>query len=76
MGAQIGRVARGGAMVAANAQGFDDEASLAGDADWQAWVDARVAAAIEAQDDAELMARRFGPEPEFMLPMGGGRHAC
>jgi hypothetical protein len=37
------------------------------DPDYQAWLDERVAAAIAVQDDAELMARRWGPEPEFML---------
>ena len=31
-----------------------------------------VAAAIAAQDDAELTARRWGPEPEFMLRAAGG----
>ena len=56
-----------------------DEAALASlgfDADYQAWLDARVAAALAAQDDAELVARRWGPEPEFMLRAAGGDHGC
>lgn len=57
----------------------DDDAALASlglDADYQAWLDARIAAAIAAQDDAELVARRWGPEPEFMLRAAGGDHGC
>jgi len=44
----------------------------ADDAAWlEAWLDSRrdaeLAAALAAQDDAEIAARRGGPEPEFML---------
>lgn len=52
----------------------EGDAALCCDADYQAWLDERVAAAIAAQDDAELMARRWGPEPEFMLRRAGGSH--
>lgn len=48
------------------AHGSDDV--LRADADFEAWVDARLEASIQAQDDAELVARLWGPEPEFMLP--------
>ena len=61
--------------AAANERGAfpaEDDAALALDADYQAWLDERVAAAIAAQDDAELTARRWGPEPEFMLRAAGG----
>jgi hypothetical protein len=61
--------------AAANERGAfpaEDDAALALDADYQAWLDERVAAAIAAQDDAELAARRWGPEPEFMLRAAGG----
>lgn len=51
------------------------DATAATEADWQAWLDERAAAVFAAQDDAELLARRWGPEPEFMLAAGGG-HAC
>jgi hypothetical protein len=47
-----------------------NEAALSHDADYAAWVDAHVEAAIAMQDDAEWHARRFGPEPEFMLAVG------
>ena len=50
----------------------EGDAALRLDADYQAWLDERVAAAIAAQDDAELTARRWGPEPEFMLRAAGG----
>lgn len=50
----------------------EGDAALRHDADYQAWLDERVAAAIAAQDDAELTARRWGPEPEFMLRAAGG----
>lgn len=45
-----------------------------GDAEYEAWLDARIADAIDAQDDAEVVARAYGPEPEFMLgAWRGGR---
>jgi hypothetical protein len=65
--------------AAANERGSDPaegDAALGLDADYQAWLDARVAAAIAAQDDAELTARRWGPEPEFMLRAAGGGHGA
>jgi hypothetical protein len=48
----------------------------ADDAAWlEAWLESRrdteLAAALAAQDDAEVAARRGGPEPEFMLGARG-----
>lgn len=45
----------------------DAEEMLRADEDFEAWLDARVAEAIDAQDDAEVVARAYGPEPEFMV---------
>lgn len=76
MAAQFERVVRAVGGAAADARRDGEERSTAAtEADWQAWIDERAAAAIAAQDDAEMLARRWGPEPEFMLSTGGG-HAC
>lgn len=67
----------GWGAAAANERGSvvtEGDSALGLDADYQAWLDARVAAAIAAQDDAELTARRWGPEPEFMLRASGCDH--
>lgn len=74
MSAQIGWRARRAGDGSASAQGCDEALSPADEAARQAWVDERAAAALAAQDDAEVLARRWGPEPEFML--AGGYHAC
>lgn len=66
-------MARAGAAEPANTQDLDGERAPTADAEWQAWCDERVAAALAAQDDAELVARQWGPEPEFMLAAGGAR---
>ena len=65
----MARAADGGATDA----GRDREARV--EADWQAWLDERAAAAMAAQDDAEVLARQWGPEPEFMLSAEVD-HAC
>lgn len=53
----------------------DAEASMREDEDFAAWLDARVAEAIDAQDDAEVVGRAYGPEPEFMAAnVGVARH--
>ncbi|MFO0645100.1 MAG: hypothetical protein U0326_02605 [Polyangiales bacterium] len=77
MAAHGKRVVRavGGAAADARREGAERSTAAATEADWQAWLDERAAAAIAAQDDAEMLARRWGPEPEFMLAAGGG-HAC
>ncbi len=71
MSAQIGWGARRGGGGSAGAPGCDG--APADEAARQAW-DERAAAALAAQDDAEVLARRWGPEPEFML--AGAYHAC
>ncbi len=50
--------------------------ATAAEFDRQAWLDERASAAMAMQDDAELLARRWGPEPEFMLATWGESHAC
>jgi hypothetical protein len=72
MSAQIGWRARRAGDGFGGAQGCDGAPADA--AARQAWRDERAAAALAAQDDAEVLARRWGPEPEFML--AGARHAC
>jgi hypothetical protein len=61
MAAQFERVVRAKGDASAEARG---DARSASEAEWQA--------AIAAQDDAEMLARRWGPEPEFMLAAGVG----
>jgi hypothetical protein len=60
-----------GVWRAANDCTVDETRSLDNDADYQVWLDARTADAMASQDAAEFEARRWGPEPEFMLAVGG-----
>lgn len=54
----------------------DARSEGAAERDREAWLDERGSAAMAMQDDAEMLARRWGPEPEFMLSSWGVSHAC